>query len=92
MGIANNTVTLAATDSYRLSEKKIKLNDNKNTTENKIIIPVKKKIAVKEEVEEKTAVVKNRCFPDCVRAQQIYAYAKFRFINVACFSCQVYNT
>ena len=42
MGFNNNELVLAATDSYRLAENKIKISQNsKNTKENKIIIPVK---------------------------------------------------
>ena len=41
MGLDAANLILTATDSYRLAEKKIKLKDNKNNTERKIIIPVK---------------------------------------------------
>jgi len=41
MGLDSNNIILTATDSYRLAEKKIKLTDNKNTNERKIIVPVK---------------------------------------------------
>lgn len=41
MGLYFDSIILTATDSYRLTEKKIKLNDNKNNNERKIIIPVK---------------------------------------------------
>ncbi len=41
MGLYPDNIILTATDSYRLTEKKIKLNDNKNNNERKIIIPVK---------------------------------------------------
>ena len=41
MGLESNNLILTATDSYRLAEKKIKLNDNKNNNERKVIIPVK---------------------------------------------------
>lgn len=41
MNLNENNLILAATDSYRLAEKKIKLNNNKNNNERKIIIPVK---------------------------------------------------
>lgn len=41
MSLSQDNIILTATDSYRLAEKKIKLNNNKNTTERKIIIPVK---------------------------------------------------
>jgi len=41
MGLDASNLILTATDSYRLAEKKIKLSDNKNNIERKIIIPVK---------------------------------------------------
>lgn len=41
MGLYPDNIILTATDSYRLAEKKIKLTDNKNNNERKIIIPVK---------------------------------------------------
>ncbi|MDO8669481.1 MAG: DNA polymerase III subunit beta [Candidatus Buchananbacteria bacterium] len=41
IGLYSDNIILTATDSYRLAEKKIKLTDNKNNNERKIIIPVK---------------------------------------------------
>jgi len=41
MGLSQNNIILTATDSYRLAEKTIKLTDNKNQEEKKIIVPVK---------------------------------------------------
>ncbi|OGY43651.1 MAG: DNA polymerase III subunit beta [Candidatus Buchananbacteria bacterium RIFCSPHIGHO2_02_FULL_40_13] len=41
MGLSSTNIILTTTDSYRLAEKKIKLTDNKNNNEKKLIIPVK---------------------------------------------------